>query len=171
MEALPARVAQKICLCVVKRLTMIVLMLSLGSVMSSLILFHNIGLMKNNSWGRRLASIAVVDESLWFAASLCVATLTIVSLFVGCSVEPSFDQFVFMAANVITIPKYWVCLSLDTPSAWIVTGCIIFRLFWRFYFVVKSYPMTKAVTPIFWLVFFTYMPFPLLRHCFWSGWE
>ena len=150
---------------------MVVLILSFCSVASSLVWFHNIGLMRNNSWGRRLASIAVVDESLWFAASLCVATLAIVSLFVECSVEPSFDQFVFMAANVITIPKYWVCLSLDTPSAWIVTGCIIFRLFWRFYFVVKSYPTTKAVAPIFWLVFFTYMPLPLLGHCFWSGWE
>ena len=150
---------------------MIVLMLSLCSVVSSLLFFHNIGLIKNNSALRVLVAMAVVDESLWFGASLCSAVMATFSLFAEYSSEPTFDQFVSMVGNVITVPNYWMPLSSDASFSWIVTGCILFRLFWRFYFVVKAYLMARAVMPILCFVFFTYMPFPLLMHCFWGGWE
>lgn len=150
---------------------MIVFILSVGSVLSSLVWFRNVFLMSNNGFLHRVLPLVVIDESLWFIASLGAAAIAIASLLTGCSAEPNFSQFVFIVANIVTIPIHWFCLSLDVPLSWIVTGGIVFRLVWRSYIIAKSHPIAKGDALVVCFLIFTYMPFALLGHLFWTGWE
>lgn len=152
---------------------MIILIFAMGSMASSLVWFNNMRLLKKDTYNCWFLPIMFFDESLWFVVSLFVAVISIISLFTGGLIEPNFSQFVFMAANIVLIPMDCICRSLQEPLSWIVTGCVAFRFAWKLYLIFKTYSAAKAymVIVIVCFIFFTYMPFSLFGHIFWSGWE